>query len=122
MKKAAAALVVFVLALCPLTVVGCGNGTWTNTGVSIRSSSINALAYDAKHDLLYAGTDSHGVLKYDGSKWTDTGGAVSSYKIGSLAYDSTQNILYAGISQHGVWQYKGTKWTETGGGILLLIF
>ena len=120
-------LVVFVLAL----EVGCGGvakvvqtNTWTNTGGSVgqgKNNGINSLAYDSTHNLLYAGTKTNGVWKYDGTNWTNTGGAVSSYGIDSLAYDSGHNVLYAGVYdpstskniKKGVWKYDGNTWTDT---------
>ena len=111
--------VVFVLAL----EVGCGGGakvvqtnSWTNTGGSVgqgKNNGIDSLAYDSTHNLLYAGTRTNGVWKYDGTNWTNTGGAVSSYGIGPLVYDSGHNVLYAGCyvssstgnTGKGVWKY-----------------
>jgi hypothetical protein len=98
--------------------------SWTNTGAD--NYSIVSLAYDGKHNLLYAGTrgDKGGVLKYTGTEWTNTGGGVSGFWVDCLAYDSVHNMLYAGTGAgvedinhfgHSVWKYDGTNWTNTGG-------
>jgi len=81
-----------------------------------------SLVYNSGHNLLYAGTDSNGVWKYDGTTWTDTGGGISSSGILSLAYDSGHSLLYAGCDSatgidSGVWKYDGTTWTSAGGGV-----
>jgi hypothetical protein len=88
----------------------------------LSSYSVDSLAYDSTHNVLYAGAsvfggDGHGVWKYSGTTWTDIGGAVSSYDILSLAYDSTNYLLYAGTYQHGVWKYNGATWTDITGGV-----
>jgi len=124
-KKAAIALIVSVLALCMLTVAGCGNGTWTNTGGAVSKFGAGPLVYDSTHNVLYAGCEqqvdvtgetARGVWKYDGTNWTNTGGAVSSFEIDSLAYDPTHNLLYAGAGNR-VFKYDGTSWTDTGGAV-----
>ena len=140
-KKAAIALIVSVLALCMLTVAGCGNGTWTNTGGAVSKFGAGPLVYDSTHNVLYAGCEqqvdvtgetARGVWKYDGTNWTNTGGAVSSFEIDSLAYDPTHNLLYAGCIDatrsstgtyiyKGVWKYDGTTWTNTGGAVSIFI-
>lgn len=146
MKKAAMALVTCLLALCLLTHVGCGNGirqqlanelngveskkatekaavgtTWSDTGGGVSGYTVFSLACDSVNKVLYAGTASHGVWKYDGTTWIDTGGGLSSYSISCLAYDPTGKILYAGPNagptSYGVWKYDGTTWTDTRGAV-----
>ena len=118
MKKCIYYLAVFFVLLSIVCFSGCGfgNGTWTNTGGSIKSSRVYALAYDAKHNLLYAGTDYLSVFEYDGSKWSNTGGSIRSFRVFALAYDAKHNMLYAGTDLHGVFKYDGSKWSNTGGG------
>ncbi|MBU4173864.1 MAG: hypothetical protein KJ686_03025 [Actinobacteria bacterium] len=106
-------------AIAPLAALA--GTSWTDTGGGLSGYTIYSLAYDSVHNVLYAGTGSIGVWKYDGTIWTNTGGGVSGYSIPSLAYDSTHDVLYAGTS-NGVWKYDGTIWTDTGGGVLSCIF
>ena len=100
-----------VQAIAPQTALAAS--TWTDSR-GPGNGSASALAYDSVHNIIYRGTSSHGVLKYDGTSWTDTGGGVSSYRIYSLAYDSGHNLLYAWTSDYGVWKYDGATWTNTG--------
>jgi hypothetical protein len=86
-----------------------------------------ALAYDSVHNMLYRGTGSRGVFRYNGTAWTDIGGAISGYQITSLAYDPTRNVLYAGcfdpqtVTGKGVWACStpdtAPSWSDTGGGV-----
>ena len=119
-KTLAFATLLFVMAFLLVPVItpnrALAHVSWVDTGGEVSSHSIS-LAYDAGHNLLYAGTEGHGVWKYDGTNWTDTGGGVSSYVIKDLAYDSVHNLLYAGTQAHGVWKYDGASWTDTGGGM-----
>ncbi len=96
------------------------DASWTNISGSVSSYSIQSLAYDSVHNLLYAGTFGNGVwvctTPSTTPNWTDTGGGVSTFDIEALAYDSTHNVLYAG-TEMGVWQYHGTTWTNTVGGV-----
>ena len=101
--------------------------SWTDAGLSSSVTSIASLAYDGKHNLLYAGTlAGGGVLKYTGSEWMATGWAVSTSWVNSLAYDSAGDVLNAGAGSgteevghfgQGVWKYAGTNWTETIGAV-----
>ena len=131
-KKAAVVLAVAFLVLCLLTFVGCGNGTWANTGGAVSKFGAGPLVYDSTHNILYAGCvqqvgqtveTAKGVWKYDGTTWTNTGGGVSSYAVSSLVYDSSHNLLYAGADYAlgngggGVWKYDGTTWANIGGGV-----
>ncbi|MBU1669979.1 MAG: hypothetical protein KKF41_03415 [Actinobacteria bacterium] len=93
---------------------------WRDSGGPGNGEPIS-LAYDSGHNLLFAGTDTNGVWKYDGT-WNNTGGGVSSFAIESLAYDSVHNLLYAGCATsvtpgagRGVWKYDGTSWTDISG-------
>src|SRR5665647_2497834 len=81
-------------AIAPHTALA--DASWTDTGGGMSSYGIQRLAYDSTNNVLYAGTNTNGVWKYDGTSWTNTGGAVSSYGVPSLAYDSGHNLLYAG--------------------------
>ena len=93
--------------------------TWTDTGRSAADYSIQSLAYDSSHNLLYAATG-RGLWKYDGTTWVNTGGDLSSQAIDSLAYDSAHNLLYAGTGGpkgKGVWKYDGHTWTDTVGSV-----
>jgi hypothetical protein len=98
---------------------------WSDTGGGVSSFYTLSLAWDASHNLLYAGTAAQGVWCYDSSThtWSDTGGAVSSYAILSLAWGGGK--LYAGcrdpslVPPVGVWCYDPSThlWSDTGGGV-----
>jgi hypothetical protein len=84
---------------------------WTDTGGGMRNEIVYSLAYDSKHNVLYAATDLDGIWKYNGTTWTKTRGGPHSGL--SLAYDSEHNVLYDAGTLTGVWKYNGTTWTNT---------
>jgi len=91
---------------------------WTKIGEPKRGDRIVSLAYDSKHDVLYAGTGAD-VWKYDGVNWTNIHGATSSvYGAISffLIYDSVHDLLY-GAGPAGVAKYDGTDWTQISGAV-----
>jgi hypothetical protein len=115
----------FIAAVAPQGAVAATTFTWTKTGDPGNAFKYNivSLAQDPVHNVLYAGTDGHGVWKYSYSTWTSTGGGVAGFRINSLAYDTNHNVLYAGCfssstGDKGVWKYNGSTWTSTGGALI----
>ncbi len=97
--------------------------SWSSLGWK-STASINALAYDPAHDLLYAGTD-RGLWRCENPRtapaWADMG-AVGDYQITCLAYDSVANRLYAGTNDVGVWRCDNPNtwpvWGRLGGEVV----
>jgi hypothetical protein len=103
-----------------------GTGSFLSLGMVFQqgdiklSYGIRSLAYDSRHNVLYAGSDGIGVWKYNvkTSTWTDTGGGVSRLDIPSLVYDSGHNVLYAAGDPRGVWKYDGNAWADITTGLV----
>jgi len=72
---------------------GSGIPSWNDTGGKVSKFTFISLVYDAVNRVLYAGTDGHGVWRYDGSVWTSTGGGISSNDIVSLAFGTCPLLL-----------------------------
>ena len=73
-----------------------------------------ALEYVHASDVLYVGSENHGVWKYQNGSWSDTGGEVAESQISSLEYDSNNGILYAGAAgsgRWGIWKYEYGSWS-----------
>lgn len=133
LKKAASLSAILLIAI--LLSAGCGSSSsWKNTGGGLSSYDVASFAYDSAHDVLYAGTQYHGVWRCDSPRtspqWINTGGGLASYGIYALAYDPTRDIVYAGGYEpggaansvmRGVWRCTNPRtsptWTETGGSI-----
>ncbi len=77
------------------------------------------LAWDSANSILYRGTMTRGVWKYQSGTWSQLPG-LNLTQVWALAYDQTNNILYAGGS-YGVYRCTNPNtspsWTNTGGGI-----
>jgi hypothetical protein len=126
-----------MLLISLLVLAGCGStatSNWTNTGGGLSKYSVMSFAYDSAHDVLYAGTASHGVWRCDSPRtspgWTDMGGGVASYGIYALAYDPARDLVYAGgfktdvganSVMGGVWRCASPRasprWIDTGGSL-----
>lgn len=133
LKKVSSLSAILLIAI--LLSAGCGSSSpWTNTGGGLSSYGVVSFAYDSTHDVLYAGTLSHGVWRCNSPRtspnWTNTGGGLTSYVIYGLAYDPTHDIVYAGgfgtggaanSVKRGVWRCTNPRtspsWTDTVGSI-----
>jgi hypothetical protein len=107
--------------------------SWTDTGGGLSSNhvSIDSLAYDSTHNVLYAGGHSPSAggksavwsctSPNTSPSWTSAGGPGVKYIVYSLAYDSTHNVLYAGTHGYGVWSCTNPNtspsWKNIWGGL-----
>lgn len=103
-------------------------GSWVDITGKDSKFGVESLAWDSKHEILYAGmSDPHvqgasrgNVWRYDGSNWSIAGEELSGYWISALVYDSRNDVLYAGCNYGsrkpiGVWRYDGDRWVNMGG-------
>ncbi len=74
----------------------CQDTTWVSANTGLPTLSVNALAVSPS-GVVYCGTDSSGVYKYNGSSWISVNNNLSSTRIFVLRFDALGN-LFAGTS------------------------
>lgn len=117
-----ALLVVAVFLLQSSTVpAGVAAGyAWSDTR-GPGDAGTRALAFDESRGVLYRGTVSRGVWKYQDGGWSFLEGGPRNCYITSVVCDSNRNMLYAGTRSHGVWRCSSPDsapdWTEVTAGL-----
>jgi hypothetical protein len=97
--KSSLAVLISLMIRLPFMPVASGASGWTDMR-GPGNGGANALAYDATNGILYRGTNSRGIWRYQGGAWTDLN--IGNRNISCLVYDSAHNILYA--SSQGVYR------------------
>ncbi|MBU1671974.1 MAG: hypothetical protein KJ993_12845 [Actinobacteria bacterium] len=106
--------VVSCVLLLLMTVASLAALPWHDSGGPLTGADVLALAYDANHNLLYAGVATGGGVwacgdPYTNPQWVKISGApnIGNYEVRSLAYDPQRNLLYAAAYDNGTATGRG---------------